>query len=551
MPAVPAISKLVNRGGIIRSSGVVGGFTMLSRALGLVRDVLMASVFGTSAAMSAFVIAFRIPNLFRRLFGEGALSSAFIPVFAEALERDGKDAAWSLARKIVTMFGLLLLGIVLLGVLLAGLARAGLPGPDPAAAGAAGSHGASLVAQARRVLPLFQILFPYMFFICLVALSMGVLNSFDHFALPAATPCLLNCVWIVALLALSPLFGPSQDQRIFGVAWGILGAGLVQLVVQLPALMRRGYLPGLSFAWRDARVRKVLLLMGPAALGMGITQINILVDNALAFFVGTWAPAALFYAERLIYFPLGIFATALGTVLLPVFSRHAARLRPDQIRATLNQSLRMLMFVMVPAAVGLLVLARPIIRLLFERHDFTAVSTMLTARALLFYAPGLVAFSLCKVFVPAFYSQQDTRTPVRIGIRIVGLNIALNLLFVITFPLYFKHAGLALATVLAETTNGVVLGYILHRRLGDPGWARIAGSILRVLGAAAVMGGAAWYLHAVLERVVCGTALHAKLAQAVAVLGTIGAAIVVYLLAAALLRCRELGEIRKSLECGS
>ncbi|MBN1670255.1 MAG: murein biosynthesis integral membrane protein MurJ [Kiritimatiellae bacterium] len=539
----------MNKSGVIRSSGVVSAFTMLSRALGLVRDILMAAAFGTSPAMSAFVLAFRIPNLFRRLFGEGALSASFVPVFSETLEKEGRPQAWALARRVMTMLGVVLLAVTAAGILLAAATLEWLPALRAALArrfpdAAVDVH--ALADQAQRMLPLFQILFPYMLFVCLVALCMGILNSFRHFALPAATPVILNAVWIVALLATSPLFGAGREARIRGVAWGVLAAGAIQLAAQFPALVRRGYRPGLSFAWRDPRVKRVLLLMGPAALGMGLSQVNIMIDSTLAFFIADWAPAALFYAERLIYFPLGIFATALGTVLLPVLSQQAARADPDAIKATLNHSLRHLLFVMVPASVGLLVMAGPIVRMIFEWQDFDAHSSTLTTVALCFYAPGLVAFSVNKVFVPAFYSLQDTRTPVRVGVRMVGLNLALNLLFVLTWPLELKHAGLAFATVLSSAVGALILGRLFQKRLGSPGWHAILRSLARIvlaaLGMALVTAGA----YALLCRATAGLTSQ-KTGQVLAVGGSIAAGAVAYVLAACLLRCEEARDIWRAL----
>jgi len=337
----------------------------------------------------------------------------------------------------------------------------------------------SLPEKVAIILPLLRIMLPYMIFICLAALSMAILNSFRHFAVPAATPCLLNIIWIFTILTVFPYLSNDQHIQIRAVSWAVLLAGLVQLSAQIPVLMKYGYRFHFSWAWNDRRVGTVLKLMGPAALGLAITQFNVLIDRLLATWVGPWAPASLFFSERLIYFPLGIFATALGTVLLPTFSSHAADKDTFGMRETLNHSLRNLMFVMVPAAVGLFVLAFPIIRMIFQWKTFDVQSTWYTAIALQCYAPGLIVFSLAKVFVPAFYGQQDTLTPVKVGIATVALNIILNLIFIVTLPLNWKHAGLAGATVIAEAFYAVVLAVLLHRRIGSPGWRQIFGSGLR------------------------------------------------------------------------
>ncbi len=496
---------------VIRSAGVVGSFTLLSRGLGLLRDIVMAAAFGTSVHMSAFVVAFTIPNLFRRLFGEGALSSAFVPVFVESMHRDGETSAWALARRVVSLTALTLVAITALG--LAGISAA-LAGPlagDP---------------MVRSILELLRIMLPYMVFICLAALSMAILNARGHFALPAATPCLLNIVWIIAAAGVSPLLAESPAGRIRVVAWAVLLAGALQLGVQIPALRRRGFRIRWDARWSDPRVRRVLLLMGPAALGMAVTQLNVLVDRLLAVWVGAWAPAALFFSERLIYFPLGIFATAMSTVLLPTLSGQVARGADEDMRKTVEVSLRNLLFIMAPAAVGLLVLAEPIIRLLLGWGVFDAGSVRATAVALQFYAPGLLAFSLAKIFVPAFYARQDTKTPVRIGLLTVGVNLVLNIAFVLTWPASLKHAGLAFATVLAEMISGLLLAVMLQRKIGMLDWGPFAVAALRILLLAGVMGGGAVALHAGLVRLLAP--LPEKAGQLGAVLGAVALSAALY-----------------------
>ena len=513
---------------VLRHTAVVGAFTTLSRALGFVREILMAVYFGTSLAKSAFDVAFRIPNLFRRLFGEGALSAAFVPVFSAALHREGPEAANRLAGRIMTMLALSLLLVT---------------------AGAIGAISLvlrtwTLGERAAAVLPLLRVMLPYMFFICMVALCMGILNSHHHFAVPAVTPVVLNLVWIAVLVLACRRSAGTPLERVHALAWGILLAGLLQLLMQIPALLRFGFRPRFSLAWNDPGVRRVLTLMAPAALGMGLTQVNVVIDGVLALAVGKWAPAALTYAERLIYFPLGIFATALGTVLLPTFARQAARDRGEEVVATLNDALCNLLLVMMPAAVGLFVLARPAVDLVFTWRGglFDPLSAARTTRALLFYAPGLLLFSIYKMFVPAFYAMQDTRTPVRIGMRMVLLNFSLNVVFILTWPAEWKHAGLALATVIASGTNSLVLALILQRRIGTPDWTRVGGVALRVSLAAAVMGGAVRWLHAALA----GSAASWKLApKAVELLSVAGGILGGVLLYGALLLVVCRGELRR------
>jgi len=465
---------------IFRNAITVSFFTGLSRTLGFVREMVMAHYFGTSLAKSAFDVAFRIPNLFRSLFGEGALSAAFVPVFAEALAKEGRDKANRLAGQVLTMLAFFLILITAAGTVIITISM----------------HYATEGTRLAAVLPLMRIMLPYMVFICLVALGMGILNAIGHFAVSAATPLLLNAVWIAAVYLLCPRLGDTPAERIYGVAWAILLAGVLQLAMQVPALLRLRVMPRPSFAWNDKRIREILMLFGPVALGMGVYQVNVLSDSVIALWAGSWAPAALTYAERLIYLPLGIFATALGTVLLPAFSRLAADNQANAILHTLARSLRGLMLVMVPASAGLMILADPIVQLVYQSGEFGDQSRILTARALVFYAPGLAVFSLYKMLVPAFYAIKDTRTPLRAGLLAVGLNFVLNILLVVTLPTYYKHAGLAMATVVASAVNSVVLAVVLTRRIGTPGWPALGASLLKVLGCSLLMVGA---IHLLLD----------------------------------------------------
>lgn len=515
---------------IIRSAFLIGAFTSLSRVLGLVRDFLTAGLFGTSLAMSSFVVAFRIPNLFRALFGEGALASAFVPIFIEERQKAGDNRAWVFVRNVISLIGLVLLTVV--GVGLLGLTLA--------------VYSGRFDARMVLILSLLRIMLPYMMFICLAALAQAILNSYRRFALPAFTPALLNLTWIVFIAFVCPQIPGPLERRIFGLAWGVLLAGLIQLGVQLPALIRLGYRPGFALNLADPRVRRVFILMGPAALGLAVYQINAAIDSFLAAWVGPWAPAALFFSERLLYFPQGILAAALSTVLLPVLSDHAANQDYPRIRETLNQSLRSLLFVMIPAAVGLLVLARPIIEMIYQWRRFDNWSTVLTSRALWFYSPGLVVFCLAKVFVPAFYATKDTKTPVRIGLACVALNFALNITFILTFPEYWKHAGLALATVISEGVNGLTLAWFVHRKIGPLGWRQIVMSVGRIFVAAGIMGPLAWSARRTLYAALAPS-LPAKLAQITAVMGGIAVAVVFYGIITRLLQCPEWQTVRQAL----
>ena len=519
-------------GKIIRSAGIVGSFTLLSRGLGMVRDIFIAYHLGTSLLASAFFVAFTIPNLFRRLFGEGALSAAFIPVLIETRTKEGENAAWDMAARVITLTAAVLTAIAFFGVLLFSL---GLRFP-------------SLPDKWITTFALARVMFPYVLFICMAALSMAVLNSYRHFSTSAFAPSLLNLILIAVMLLLFPLVGDDPYFRVQLLAWSVLLAGAAQVAVQMPALKRFGCPFQFSGQWNDPRVKQMLLLMGPAALGMAVTQFNVLIDRLLAMWIGEWAPAALFYSERMIYFPLGIIATAMATVLLPTFSAHAAENDNTAMRETISQSLRHIIYIMAPAAAGLLVLAPVILETVFEWNgSFNAASTLLSARALRFYAPGLVVFSAAKVFVPAFYALQDTRTPVRIGIYTVLLNLTLNILLILTLPTYWKHAGMAFSTVMAELAGMTALGIILTRRVGDLQWEGILRSFIRCLLAAILMALAAWIAVHLLWPVTSGR-MPVKIAQLVSVgLGVSGGALFYFVLTL-LLQSPELREIRGALQ---
>lgn len=497
----------------------------------MLRDIIIAYYLGTSIFASAFFVAFTLPNLFRRLFGEGALSAAFIPIFIETRTKQGDKAAWDMASKVVTMVAALLSAIALVGVLLFSV-LAKLP---------CFSESTTIMFELSRIM------FPYVVFICLAALFMAVLNSFKHFATSAFTPCLLNIILIVVMLVIFPMLGNEPSVWARALAWGVVAAGVAQVVFQIPALKRFGCPFKFSNRWNDPKIRQMLVLMAPAALGMAVTQFNVLIDRLLALLIGGWAPAALFYSERMIYFPLGIIATAMGTVLLPTFSSQRAEADHAAMSTTINHSLRLLSFIMVPAALGLLVLAPNILSCIFEwGGQFSDESTLLSARALMFYAPGLVVFSAAKVLVPAFYSMKDTKTPVRIGIYIVLVNLTLNIIFILTLPEYWKHAGMAFSTVLAEAAGMSALAVILTRRVKHIMWKPIFFSSIRHILGAAIMAFTAWFLaHQTLP--MFGSLMMAKLANICALIVSIGGAVMVYLILAILFRMPELREIKSAL----
>ncbi len=519
---------------VIKSAAVVGSFVLLSRIFGLVRDIIFANYFGTSLAKSAFDVAFRIPNLFRRLFGEGALSASFIPVFTETLQHEGREEAWTLAKRVITFLVVILSEITVIGVICITIFL----------------HFACPDDRICLVLELLRIMLSYALFICTAALSMAILNSFHHFTVPAATPVLLNLVLIGTMLWICPYMGDTREERIYGVAWAVFAAGILQLLVQLPVLWRYGYRLGFSFNWTDSRLRKVLLLMAPAALGVGVTQINVLVGQILAYWVADWAPAALSYAEHMVYLPLGLFATSLGTVLLPAFSGHSANSDFGQITSMINKALRHLMFVMVPASVGMIILAHPIISLILESGSFSEESTRLTARALQFYAPGLFAFSLCKIFAPAFYALKDTATPVKVSLCAIALNFCLNVAGILLLPFYYKHTSIALGSVIAETVNGIVLAWLLTGRIGSPGWSQVFNSLARILVSALIMGVGVYFAYAWFAGMLADSGMNSKLVEGMCVFGSIGVGIMIYAVVTLMLCRDEFREILSALRQG-
>ncbi len=456
---------------LIRSAGVVGIFTMLSRLLGLFRDILMGAFFGTSVQMSAFVIAFTIPNLFRRLFGEGALASSFIPIFIETREKESPEAAWTMAHRVFSWAIVAFSGIVTLGLIVSFI----------------GSSLDVFDEKWRMIFALSRVMFPYMMFICLAALCMAVLNSLHCFKISSFTPSILNICWIGTIVLVCPFLANSPEPRIYAIAWAVLFAGVLQMVVQVPTMIKLGFKPRFDLCRDDKRIHKMLLMMGPAAFGLAVTQLNVVVDRTLAMWVGDYAPAALFYAERLVYFPLGVIATALGTVLLPAFSGFATRGEFKEMRDSAERSIRHLIFIMLPATVGLASLANLIFSAFFEQGAFDANSTKMSAIALQCYAPGLIIFSLYKVVVPAFYSMQDTKTPVKIGMIALGINFLLNITFIIILPAPYKHAGIALGTVLAEAFSSMILFKILQKRIGRISFKEIAKTSIRSTLAAVAM----------------------------------------------------------------
>ncbi len=432
--------------GLLRSSGVVGFFTMLSRFMGLARDIIFARVIGAEALADVFFVAFKIPNFFRRLFAEGAFAQAFVPILGEYRQKGGQAAVKALVNRVTGTLGITLLGLTALIVVAA---------PVVAAIFAPKWFLDDSLKFAATT-DMLRITFPYLLFISMTGVAAGVLNSYDRFAVPAFTPLLLNVTLIAAALVAAPLFA----QPAYALAWGVLVAGVVQFVFQLPFLQRIHMLPTPVVDWQDSGVRKILALMGPAIFGVSVSQINLMLDTMLATFLPTGSVSWLYYSDRLAELPLGVFAVAIATVILPNLSRHHAAASKEAFSETLDWALRMVLIIAVPAAAALVLLAEPILVTLFYYGDvMTARDMSMATLSLRAYAVGLVAFMLIKVLAPGFFARQDMRTPVRIGVIAMVANMVLNLVYLLPLHHYWQigHVGLAAATSTSAFLNAILL----------------------------------------------------------------------------------------------
>ncbi len=486
MPAKPSIigagripGPTLARVSLFRAASTVSLLTLVSRVTGLARDLLMASVFGASALTDAFNVAFRIPNLFRRLFAEGAFSQAFVPALAHTKETEGQEATRRLLDSVATVLAWVLLAVSLLGVAFAPVlvwALASGLSKDPGAFEAA-------VLMTRWM-------FPYIAFMSLVALAAGVLNTWKRYAVPAATPVLLNVAMILAAWLGAPWFARLGIEPIYAMAAGVMLGGVLQLAVQLPSLHRLGLLPRIALgwssvraAWADPGVRRVASLMVPALLGVSVAQVSLLINTQIASHLATGSVTWLFYADRLMEFPTALLGVALGVVLMPQLASAKAAGDTERYSGMLDWGLRFVVLLATPSAVALLVFAQPLVATLFHYGAFTDRDVGQVAIALMGYGVGLMGLVAIKVLAPGFYASQDMRTPVRIAIAVLVITQLLNLAFV---PL-FQHAGLALSIGLGAVVNALWLLVGLHRRGSwkpAPGWGRF---LLQVVAATALL----------------------------------------------------------------
>jgi len=432
-----------------RSGSVVAVMTLLSRVLGFVRDQVLAIVFGAGATTDVFLVAFKIPNFLRRLFAEGAFAQAFIPVFTEYREKGDRESLKELAAHVSGTLTVVLLIITTLGVMFA---------PFIVMVFAPGFIGND--EQFELATHMLRITFPYLLAISLVAYSGSILNTFGQFGIPSFTPVLLNICMIGAALFVSPLF----ERPIVALAWGVFAAGISQLVLQLPFLQRLGLLPKPRWGWKHSGVRRILRLMAPAVLGSSVAQINLLLDTVIATFLVSGSLSWLYYSDRLMEFPLGLIGVTLGTIILPRLSREYTNNAEDSYKNTITWALRITILIGLPATVGLIALAGPMLTTLFEYGAFSANDTYLATFSLIAYSFGIPAFIVIKIFTPAFFARQDTKTPVRIGIVALISNMVYNLLFVLPMvwlDFIAPHTGLALAT----TASAVQQAWMLYREL--------------------------------------------------------------------------------------
>jgi putative peptidoglycan lipid II flippase len=465
---------------VAKAAGVVGSATLVSRVMGYIRDMVMSWAFGTGLAADAFYVAYRIPNLLRELLAEGSMSAAFIPVFTETLTKESKESALHLANAVFARLLVILIILTSLGIIFA---------PYVVNVIAWGwIHKAENHDKYLLGITLTRIMFPYLLFIGLAALAMGMLNSLRYFLTPALSPVMLNVMTISAVI-LSMQF---LSQPILGVAVGVVLGGMCQFLIQVPGLQKQGMRMRPEFKPSHPGVKKIGLLALPVFLSSSVNQLNIFLGTIFASFLATGSITYLFYGMRFIHFPLGIFGIAVATAVLPSMSAQAARREMTEFRETLSFGLRLVFFIMFPAMAGLITLRIPIVNLLLQHGHFDRTSTLGVASALLYYAVGLWSFAGVRIVAQAFYSLQDTKTPVMIAIIALFTNIACSAAFIFWTPL--QHGGLALAASIASMVNITLLTILLRKKIGRIDAGRILNSLIKIIPTSVVMGVIGWWI---------------------------------------------------------
>lgn len=465
---------------LLKALATVGGMTFISRILGFVRDTLIARIFGAGMATDAFFVAFKIPNLLRRISGEGAFSQAFVPILAEYRKQRTVEATKALINHVASLLGLFLVVITIVGMLAAPLI-VGLTSPG-------------FVADQTKfdlTVDLLRITFPYILFISLVSMAGGVLNAHSQFQVPAFTPVWLNLSFIVGAVFVAPYF----DNSVYVLAWAVFVGGIIQLIYQLPYLQKLGMLPRYELNLKDEGVRRILKLMGPAIFGVSVAQISIVLNNVFASFMPTGSVSWLYYADRLMEFPTGVLGVALGTILLPSLSKSFIDKTEQEFSLLLDWGLRLTFMLAIPAAVALAVLSKPLVASLFYYGKFTPHDVAMTERALIAYSLSLLGLILVKVLAPGFYARQNVKTPVKIAIFTLCLTQVLNVILLLTTQL--QHAGLALAVGIGACVNAGLLFYMLKKSGAyqpNAGWAKflLKLTIAVVLMAIALFYAAQW-----------------------------------------------------------
>lgn len=477
---------------------------MTSRVLGVVREQVLAALFGAGNAMDAYNVAFRVPNLVRDLFAEGAMSAAFVPTFTRTLTTDGREAAWRLGNMVLNALLVITGVLVLLGLLFA----------TPLVTAFASEYR-DVAGKLELTVLLTRIMLPFLTLVALAAAFMGMLNSLHQFFIPALSPAMFNVATIVCAVVLVPLMPALGLPAIAAIAIGTVIGGIAQLALQWPLLRREGFSYRPLLQWDDAGLRRVLVLMGPGTIGVAATQVNVFVNTVLATGEGTGAVSWLNFAFRLMYLPIGLFGVSIATATLPAVSRHASQDDREAVRRTVADGLSLMLMLNVPATVGLAVLATPIVQVIFERGAFTAADTAATAAALQLYAIGLVGYSVVRITSPVFYALGRNRTPVTVSVVTVLVNAGLNLLLVRGLG----YRGLALGTSVAALFNAVLLAVLLRRHLGGLEERRVWSTLARIVLASLVMGAAAFGIDAWLRSAVPGDALAVLIVRLAASIG--------------------------------
>jgi len=525
-PACDDVAVTSPRGSsLMRAAGLAGSATMASRLLGLVREQVLAHAFGASHQMDAFRVAFRVPNLVRDLFAEGAMTAAFVPTFSRTLATGVREAAWRLGRRAITALLLVTGAIALIGILFA----------EPLTRMFAAEY-AAVPGKFELTVRLTRWMFPFLPLVAVAVAATGMLNALGRFFVPALAPAMFNVASIVAILVLVPLMPALGREPVMALAIAVLLGGAGQVLLQWPQLRAEGFRYRVDVAPSDPAHREILLLMGPGTLGVAATQFNVYVNTVLATSQQAGAVSWLDYAFRIMYLPIGIFGVSIASASLPMISAHAGRNDLPAVRQTLAHAMRLMLALTLPATVGLIALGTPIVRLIYERGRFVASDSEAVALALAAYAPGLIGYSAVKVLSPTFYALRDARTPAMVSVAAVLTNAALNLVLVRVYG----YAGLAAGTALASILNASLLYVLLRRRLGSLQGTRLMSTLARMAVASALMGGVAWGLHDYVSA--HGPAGDATLLQIVRVGLSILVALIVLAAAAKLLRVEEFDE---------